>query len=474
MSSILWLRRDLRRSDHPALQEAAAGGPVLPVFVIEPRLWEAAGPVRRGWLAATVLATRDAFDGRLLVRAGRPDTVLTALCGEHAVSAVHYTRETTPWAVRRDDRVAATLHERDIDMVATGTPYAVGPGLVTRDSGQSYKVFTPFSRAWRSHGWPAPAPDPQGLQLIDGADDTDALTTLKQAVQDCPVPLPDAGEDAARARWAEFLHDSIGLYDEDRDRPDLDGTSRLSPHLKVGAIHPRTLLHDLSRRRSRSADRFRTELAWREFYADVLWRAPESAWHDMTSGMSPLYDAPAHARRDADRDSDDNAEELVRAWQEGRTGYPLVDAGMRQLNATGWMHNRVRMVTASFFTKDLHRWWGEGARYFMEHLIDGDLASNNHGWQWVAGTGTDAAPFHRVFNPVRQGERFDPDGDYVRAWVPELRHLNGADVHAPWKHPEGHAHGYPAPVVDHDHERRDALGRYEHVRASKADRGSQR
>jgi len=469
MPSILWLRRDLRRTDHPALNAAAQDGPVVALFVVEPRLWRAAGPVRRGWIAATVLAAREDFDGRLCVRVGRPETVLRSLCDEHEARVVHHTRETTPWAVRRDGRVAATLSERGIDMVATGTPYAVGPGLVTRETGDRYKVFTPFSRAWRSHGWPAPAAEVHGLQLGAAPDDPDAVRALEQAVRACPVPLPDAGEGAAGARWEEFLQTSIDRYDEDRDRPDLDGTSRMSPYLKVGAIHPRTLLHDLARRRSRAADRFRTELAWREFYADVLWWAPETAWHDMTSGMSALYDDDG-----GDGDAQQDSDELVRAWQQGRTGYPLVDAGMRQLNAIGWMHNRVRMVTASFFTKDLHRWWGEGARYFMQHLVDGDLASNNHGWQWVAGTGTDAAPFHRVFNPVRQGERFDPDGDYVREWVPELRHLTGATVHQPWKHPHGYAHGYPTPVVQHDSERRDALERYAHVRAARSGQGSGR
>ncbi|MGZ4687979.1 cryptochrome/photolyase family protein, partial [Oryzihumus sp.] len=221
--------------------------------------------------------------------------------------------------------------------------------------------------------------------------------------------------------------------------------------------HPRTLLADvgdadaLGDHRSEGAARFTTELAWREFYADVLWHQPRSAWHDLRPALAGMtYESPAR---------------LVEAWRHGRTGYPAVDAAMRQLLAEGWMHNRMRMVTASFLTKDLHVWWPVGARHFLEHLIDGDVASNNHGWQWVAGTGTDASPYFRVFNPVTQGLRFDPQGDYVRRYVPELRHLPGKSVHEPWKHEDGYLHGYPEPIVDHAEERHEALRRYDAVRA---------
>ena len=263
--------------------------------------------------------------------------------------------------------------------------------------------------------------------------------------------LPEAGEAAALERWRAFLDEDLTDYADHRDRPDLDATTRLSPYLKLGVVHPRTLLEDLEGRRGRGAETLRTELAWREFYADVLWHAPASSWHDLKPGLRAMaYD---------DADSSD-----VTAWKQGRTGFPVVDAGMRQLLAEGWMHNRLRMVTASFLVKDLHVWWPVGARHFLDHLIDGDIASNNHGWQWVAGTGTDASPYFRVFNPVTQGRKFDPRGDYVRRWVPELRHLDGAAVHEPWKHDQGYADGYPEPVVDHADERVEALRRYEAVR----------
>jgi deoxyribodipyrimidine photo-lyase len=277
-------------------------------------------------------------------------------------------------------------------------------------------------------------------------------------VAECPVDLPAAGEEAALQRWRSFRDTRLVDYAEARDRPDLTGTSWLSPYLKVGAIHPRTLLADLARlagppgppaSRSRSAEVFATELGWREFYADVLHARPDSAWHDLRPELGSMaYDEPV----------------LVGAWQEGRTGFPMVDAGMRQLARTGWMHNRVRMLTASFLCKDLHVWWPVGARHFMAHLIDGDIASNNHGWQWVAGTGTDASPYFRVFNPVTQGKKFDPRGDYVRRWVPELAQVPGAKVHEPWTVEGAYDRGYPRPVVDHGEERAEALRRYHEAR----------
>jgi deoxyribodipyrimidine photo-lyase len=255
------------------------------------------------------------------------------------------------------------------------------------------------------------------------------------------VHLPEAGEAAALATWDEFLTGVLDRYADLRDRADLAGTSGLSAHLKFGEIHPRTLLSGLT------ADVFRSELAWRDFYADVLWHRPESARE---------YLRPEFARMSYDRDDD-----LFDAWRAGRTGFPFVDAGMRQLLAEGWMHNRVRMVVASFLVKDLHQEWTRGAAHFMRHLVDGDLASNSHGWQWTAGCGTDASPWFRIFNPVAQGRRFDPEGDYVRRHVPELRGIAGAAVHEPWR---VGVPGYPDPVVDHAEERRVALDRYEAIR----------
>ena len=308
-------------------------------------------------------------------------------------------------------------------------------------------MFTPFSKAWRAHGWPDPRADPARAAAAprpqrrrrDGGGEGRAGGTR---------PAGAAARRARRppcARWRAFRDGALATYADDRNRPDLDGTSRLSPYLKLGVLHPRTLLADLAGERGEGARTFENELAWREFYADVLWHQPRTAWHDLRPEMSRMrYDEP---------------EDAIEAWRTGHTGYPIVDAGMRQLLAEGWMHNRVRMITASFLTKDLHVWWPVGARHFLEHLVDGDIASNNHGWQWVAGTGTDASPYFRVFNPVTQGLRFDPDGAYVRRWVPELAHLPGAAAHEPWESVDGYAHGYPERIVDHAEERLEALSR---------------
>jgi deoxyribodipyrimidine photo-lyase len=257
--------------------------------------------------------------------------------------------------------------------------------------------------------------------------------------------LPGAGEVAALEAWGAFRDERLGKYPEQRDRADLDATSRLSIHLKFGTLHPRTLLSELAR----EDESFRREIAWREFYGSVLAAWPESARVSFDKRLAGLRwsDGP---------EADMNFE----AWASGRTGYPFVDAGMRQLASTGFMHNRVRMVVASFLTKDLHLDWRRGARHFMRLLVDGDLASNQHGWQWTAGTGTDAAPYYRVLNPSVQAQRFDPEGNYIRQWVPELSDLEVPEIYQPWKRKEGPPEGYPPPIVDHAIERVAALEIY--------------
>ncbi len=333
-------------------------------------------------------------------------------------------------------------------LVRTGSPYAVAPGRVVRGDGAPYQVFTPFYRSWLDHGWRRPAEsDPAATTWLTA--DGDAIPTTPTS--------PTARPSRSRARrappraWRRFREEGVGGYDTERDRPDHDATSRMSPHLKIGTVHPRTLLADLGH--STGEDAYRRQLAWRDFYAAVLHFWPRSA-HG--------YFRPAFERMEYD--TGPQAQERFRAWQEGRTGFPYVDAGMRQLLAEGWMHNRLRMLVASFLVKDLHLEWTLGARHFMDHLIDGDLANNQHGWQWAAGCGTDAAPYFRVFNPVTQGEKFDPQGDYVRRWVPELRDVPGKAVHRPWDLPQPPA-GYPHPLVDHAEERREALRRLSAVQS---------
>lgn len=451
-TTILWFRRDLRLSDHPALLAAADqadGGRVIPLFIADPRLLDRCGAPRTAALHSALAGLDRATDGALVVRHGHPEDLLPTLVAETGAVAVHISGETTPWGRRRDRRVAQRL---GAPLIATGSPYAVGPGRVTKADGTPYAVFTPYHRAWTDHGWHAPAPVPERLRWHRQLESDDW--------PEVPAPVtPEVSEAAALQRWQEFLADGLTGYATDRDRPDLDATSRLSADLHFGTIHPRTLLQDLAAlppavRDGEDAQRFRTELCWREFYADVLWHRPRSAWQDLTAALAGMtWD-----------DLAGDAATAFDAWRAGRTGYPFVDAGMRQLLAEGWMHNRLRMVTASFLVKDLHLWWGHGARHFLDHLVDGDLASNNHGWQWVAGTGTDAAPYFRVFNPVLQGQRFDPDGDYVRRWVPELRRVSGAAVHEPWRVADGGADGYPERILDHAVERREALARLRSIR----------
>ena len=266
------------------------------------------------------------------------------------------------------------------------------------------------------------------------------------------------GEEAGLRRLADFA-DRVTAYARGRDFPAEDATSRLSAYLKFGCVHPRQALDAVKNHRGQGAERFRTELAWRDFYASVLAAFPDSARHSLRPEMAAMK-----------LDTGPDADRRFEAWAEGRTGYPIVDAGMRQLKAEAWMHNRVRMIVASFLVKDLHLDWVRGADLFMDRLQDGDLASNNHGWQWVAGTGTDPAPYFRIFNPTSQGKRFDPAGDYVRRWVPELRQVAGAAVHEPWRLGGGPPWGYPLPIVDHGEERKEALARYGAIREHTTER----
>ena len=449
MVSILWFRRDLRLRDHPALRAAADRGPVLGLFVVDPALWASAGSARRAWLAASLRSLDESMGGRLCVRLGSASSVLPRMVEQVSAAQVHVTNEFTPYARARDRAVVAALPD-DVEGVATGTPYAVAPGTITNGSGHPYKVFTPYSKAWRSHGWDDPLPAPRGIEWVEHDSDQRIEAMLDKALREAPDTMPTPGEEAAWRRFRTFLERDVDAYDDARDDPGADRTSRLSPYLKYGVLHPRQLLAETAPKQSSGATVFETELAWRDFYADVLHHHPDSAWADLNQVNGLTYDDPADA---------------VEAWKRGTTGYPIVDAGMRQLLAEGWMHNRVRMITASFLTKDLHVWWPVGARHFLDHLVDGDLASNNHGWQWVAGTGTDAAPYFRVFNPVTQGLKFDAAGDYVRRWVPELAHLSGKAAHEPWDVEDGYAKGYPKRIIDHAEERRRALDRYQRGRA---------
>jgi deoxyribodipyrimidine photo-lyase len=447
----LWFRRDLRLSDHPALAAAATAGngSVAGCFVIDRALVAPAGPTRAAFLAGCLSELDTAMGGALTLRQGPPAPALVRLVAETGATEVFATADFAPYGRRRDAAVATALAAHGATLHLVGSPYAVEPGTLRTRAQNPYAVFTPFRRTWEAHGWPPPLPTPTaagGLRWVAARSDAAADDLVAPAGTAVPrwwadagvalgaAPRPPApGPAAAARRLADFTGGPLERYHWGRDLVGEDGTSRLSPYLRFGCLHPRTVRAALGSATGPGPAAYRSELAWRDFYADVLFHRPASARRTMRPDLRSLrWDSGAAARR-----------RFVR-WTSGTTGFGLVDAAMRQLLDEGWMHNRARMVAASFLVKDLHLNWRWGARWFMYRLVDGDLASNQHGWQWTAGTGTDAAPFHRVFNPETQRRRFDPDGRYV------ARHLAGSADRQP--------------MVDHAAERRDALARLAEAR----------
>jgi deoxyribodipyrimidine photo-lyase len=389
----------------------------------------------------------------LTVVHGKPSIEVPRIARRVGAERVHISADFAPYGRRRDATVEAALADDGLDLRRTGSPYAVAPGTLHNDAGQPFQVFSPFHRAWLAHGvrGPAPAVDP-GVTWIAAADRLPV-----EPAQDDLSAL--AGEEPARRawrRWRERDEAGLGDYKGLHNLPGIDATSHMSIALRWGHLHPRTILADLGPLRSQGAQAYARQLAWRDFYGDVLFHRPDA----VTKAVRPAFEAIV--TEEPGRHS--TAAKRLDAWKEGRTGYPLVDAGMRQMTAEGWMHNRIRMVVASFLIKDLHIGWQHGAAFFMERLRDGDLAQNHLNWQWVAGSGTDPAPYFRVFNPTTQSERFDPDGTYIRRYVPELTDVPLEHLHEPWKNPAGLPAGYPEPIVDHAIERKEALDRYAAIR----------
>jgi deoxyribodipyrimidine photo-lyase len=461
--AVAWFRRDLRLDDNRMLEAATSSAErVWPVFVADADVLfaHAAAPGRVAWFDANVRALdaglRAAGSGLTVLR-GRPEIVVRDFAAAVGADAVFAAADEEPVAVARDRRVADALDLRLVD-----DQRILPPDRLRTAGGEPYRVYSPFRRALDARMEEAPdsilaRADARLDRLAPRADEPARLDGAP-----APHDLPPAGEEAATERLRAFLRHDMDGYRDDRDRPDLDTTSRISPYLRVGAISIRACWraarNAAARGREtndadlvRGATAWRGELAWREFFAHVL-----AAHPDVVEGsLRPEYQHLGWVGG-AERD------ELLAAWRIGRTGYPLVDAGMRQLAATGWMHNRARLVTASFLVKDLGIDWRIGESVFMEHLLDGDTAQNNGNWQWVAGVGTDAAPYFRVFNPTLQAKRFDPDGAYVRQWVPELAYLPASEIHEPWRSarpPED----YPAPIVDHAEARQRTLARYRAV-----------
>jgi len=432
---ILWFRRDLRLADQPALNAALASGRrVVPLFILDdetPGPW-AAGGASRWWLHHSLAGLSErlaALGAPLILRRGRYETILPALAAETGAAEIHTGVPTEPWSRAALRRLKAAL---PIPLKTHLTTLLHRPDAIRTRTGTPFSVFTPFANACLATGdLPPPVPAPGFIPSLTAPSETLASWRLLPTTPDWAAGLRATwtpGEPAAHARLAQFRADNLARYAARRDLPGIDGTSMLSPFLAFGELSPRHAWQ--------AADpKFRAELLWREFSAHLL-------WHHESLPETPLR--PAFAAMPWRTDP-----AALAAWQHGRTGIPIVDAGMRQLWQTGWMHNRVRMVAASFLVKHLMLPWQAGQAWFHDTLVDADLASNAASWQWVAGSGADAAPYFRVFNPVLQGRKFDPDGAYVRRYVPELAALPDALIHAPWEAPPIlRPRTYPAPIID--------------------------
>ena len=470
--AIVWFRRNLRLDDNVPLDAAMrAHDAVVPVFVLDDHyLADDFSPPRLQLLAenlAELEADLAARGSRLLFRKGPTGEALSALARETGAAAVYGHEDHEPHGRALAREAGAALAAQGTTLRLLPDLHLVAPGSLKTEAGRPFTVFTPFSRRWREADKAAPRPAPARVPTPDAVLDPTFPSIPRSrprgfAATGAPAN-PRGGAREARRLWDAFRGGALACYAERRDLPGVEGTSRLSPHLRFGTIGVRRLLaearaawKDADAAGRSSIDAFVGEIAWREFYASILSEFPRV----LTESFRPEFERFPWA-------SGEDAERLFAAWRDGRTGYPVVDAGMRQLAHEGWMHNRVRMIVASFLTKHLLVDWRRGEELFRARLADGDPASNNGGWQWSAGCGTDAQPFFRIFNPVLQGERFDPDGAYVRRWVPEIAAWKGAgkDLHAPWRSTSPPA-GYPAPVVDHAAARARALAAFATIRAT--------
>ena len=481
MPALVWFRHDLRLADNPALHHAVERfAAVVPVFIWAPDEegdW-APGGAHRWWLHES-LRSLDADlrekGSRLILRSGSSLEQLRALIGATGADAVLWNTRYEPALRARDETIREALHDDGVSVHTYASRILHDPDVVRTGSGGPYKVYTPFWKKLGQLGFevgePLPTPrmgETKAPASWPESDDLDAfeLTPEAQDGVDWAGEIRAAwtpGEAAAHDRLRHFVDALLIDYDDERNRPDHDGTSRLSPYLHHGELSPRQVWRAVDGWIANGAMReaaasYLSEIAWREFSYHMLYHFPETP-------TEPLRDKYADFPWDAD-------DEALRRWQRGQTGYPIVDAGMRQLWRMGWMHNRVRMIVASFLTKDLLIPWQEGAAWFWDTLVDADLANNTMGWQWAAGSGADAQPFFRIFNPISQGERYDPDGMYVRRWVPELADLPAKHIHQPWNAPAdvladaGVELGttYPEPIVDHSEARDRALAAYQEIR----------
>jgi deoxyribodipyrimidine photo-lyase len=463
-----WFRNDLRLHDNSALAALVEKADAwLPIFVLDPRI---AGSARSGEARMRFLLDCLAHLGRdlekrgvpLLVRQGRPEEVLPRLLTETGARLLSFNRDVTPFARHRDSAVSRAVENMGGEVIERLDHTVFDASEIRTQKGGAYSVYSPYRRRWWRRWMGAPRlPSSLGTlpPPIPGISSDRIPDPREFGLDTLDLELPTGGEAAANQRLEQFLTTVAARYNEDRDRPDRDGTSRLSPYLRFGAISVRECIVRAEESIASEpaiesgVSKWLDELLWREFYNSILEENPRV----LSGNYRSEYDSLVW--------NDDP--KGFEAWCEGRTGYPIVDAGMRQLRETGWMHNRVRMIVASFLTKDLLINWREGERFFFEHLVDGDPASNNGGWQWAASTGTDPQPYFRIFNPVGQGRRWDPSGDYVRRWIPELKNISDTHVHAPWE-ADRLPSDYPPPIVDHAECREIALERFAEARQAGA------
>ena len=431
MNTIWWVRRDLRLTDNAALHSALQADSVLPVFILDPA-FDSSSARRKDFLYEGLHALDNDLRKRgsyLLIRTGNPLDVLKQLVTETKAEAIFAEEDFTPYARKRDLEIE---HHLPLHLISGQTVHP--PNTVLKADGKPYTVYTPYSKVWKAklpsklELYPAPEKISSPFEIVN-----EKLPPFKAN------PLFPAGEKEALVRLEEFTFKKIHSYGDDRNRMDLDGTSSLSPYLRFGMLGLRQAVSAAMQEKSNGATVWLNELIWREFYIQILYHFPHVS---KTAFNKSLANIPWR-----------NNESEFEAWKRGETGVPVVDAAMRQLKEIGWMHNRARMIVASYVVKDLLIDWRWGEGWFMENLLDGDPAANNGGWQWTAGTGTDAAPYFRIFNPVLQSAKFDPNGDYIRKWVPELRDVDAKDIHAPWEK-DIKVKGYPErPIIERDKDR---------------------
>ncbi|MTH95585.1 deoxyribodipyrimidine photo-lyase [Roseibium sp. RKSG952] len=475
MSTIVWFRQDLRLSDNPAFSAAVESGAVLPVFIAEDDVGRSAarplGGTSKWWLHHSLSSLSRDLGGLSLYR-GDPETILMDLVEKFGIKRVVWNRSYDPHAVKRDTTIKSALKNAGIEVQSFKASLLFEPWELETKSGGPFKVYSPFWRAAKAKGVDVPVKRPVEVEIVR---DDAALSLVDLEL----LPMkPDwaagwerlwsPGEEGALARLEAFFETGLSGYGDKRNRPDMPNVSRLSPHLRFGEISPRQVwaatqhLVDRDPSLAKDGDKFLSELVWREFSYHLLYHFPKL----VDENWRPAFNS--YPWRDSDSD--------LSAWQRGLTGYPIVDAGMRELWHTGYMHNRVRMVVASFLVKHLRMHWRKGEDWFWDTLVDADIANNAASWQWVTGSGADAAPYFRIFNPITQGEKFDPEGTYIRQWVPELKDLETAYLFAPFDAPEkalqkaGIRLGetYPEPIVDHASARQAALDGYEKVKQAAA------